>query len=107
MIKFMYNVRKDIAILINQTVVNVSNPNKIIGYAEEGRMHNLQHASLFLVCEYNNINGTDLYQNPIAIVALNQTEANTLYGQITGKSNCSVLCELESNCKDLKVEPVS
>lgn len=107
MVKFMYNVREDVATLINKTVINVENPGKIIGYAEKGRLHDLQHTSLFLVCECKYINNTEVFSNPIAILALNQSEANSLYHEIVkNNNNCTVLCELENHCDKLKVEPI-
>ena len=110
MIKFAYNVKKDLIPLILETVINCD-PTRIVGYVEEGTLNNvdsLKINSLYLVAELNSSkddDSRDIYKNPLVLVSKTQQRAAELYREITGKVG-SIVAEIEHTCDKLKVEPL-
>lgn len=106
MITFRYAIKENLLPLVKENIVNYGS-DYLIGYMEEGIAGQLKHVSLYLVCEMAEPNNSMIiYQNPIAIVARNNTEAVRVFYELTQKDNGTVLCEIENRCDNLVVEPL-
>lgn len=104
MVKFIYNVKQNLQSLIKSTIADYDDYSKLVGYVDEGRIGSLEHTSVYLVCEMKYTDTLMVYTNPLAIIAKNDIEAVQLYNDVTSVIG-GVLCEMESNCSKLKVEP--
>ena len=104
MVKFRYRLNDNLQPLVSGSVQNYYG-SYITGYMEEGIVGQLRHTSMYLVCEMNIVNDTMVYTNPLGIVAKNDIDAATIFAEITGKENGSILCEIVNRCDNIKVEP--
>jgi hypothetical protein len=112
LIKFKYDVKRDIADLIRGTFPAIGNANVLLGYLDERYLVDktyLRHSSLYLACKCKFIEGDDHptdYQDPAAIVAKNQMDAVAMYNSIYETDEGTTIFELERRCDDLEVEPI-
>lgn len=103
-VKFKYRISENLLPLVSQTVVNYG-LDYLYGLMPEGLAGQLRHCSLYMICEYENINGLQVWKNPIAVVGYNEVDAMETYVKNTKKENGSVLCEIVNRCDNIKVEP--
>lgn len=102
-IEFKYKISDDIFALANKELVNFYDK-YITGYLDEGDAHQLQHCSLYMVCEiidYNN----KIYGNAVAVVANNERRALEIYGECIPDKNAMIFYQILDNCKNVKVIP--
>jgi hypothetical protein len=106
MIQFIYRPKPDVLDALHNNMVGFTS-DFVNGYMEEGVTNQLHHKSLFLACEndYTEESGLSM-RNPVAIVAKNESEAITLYGEVTNCDNATVFARLEDRCNGLEVEIV-
>lgn len=105
MIKFKYKMSDDLLPLVHGTVVDYTD-DFLYGLLPEDISTQLKHCSLYMVCQYENHDSLNIYRNPIAIVAPNESRAIETYYEFTKKNDGTVLCELEHRCDTIKVEVV-
>lgn len=103
-IKFKYRIPENLQPLVDQTIVNYG-LDYVYGFMPEELAGQLRHCSLYMICEYENINGLQIWKNPMAVVAHNEVGAMETYVKNTKKENGSVLCEIVNRCDNIKVEP--
>ena len=103
-IKFKYTLRPELAVLVQQQVLNYPN-SWLYGYMNRGLINRLKHCSMYLITELEVRSGINIYLNPVAIVASNDGEAMTYYHSLSGKDNGTVLAEIVNRCDNIKVEP--
>ena len=103
-IRFKYRIPENLLPLVNQTVVNYGY-DYVYGLMPEELIGQLRHCSLYMICEFEYIDGRQVWQNPIAVVAHNEVEAMETYVRNMKKENGSVLCEIVNRCDTIKVEP--
>ena len=102
-IKFEYKIPDNLLPLIRQTVDYQSD--YLYGYLPEGLAGQLRHCSLYMVCEFENSSGIDIWKNPLAIVSNNEFNAVETYSEVTGSEIPSVLCEIVNRCDKIVVKP--
>ena len=103
-IKFKYRIPENLQPLVNQTISNYGS-NYLNGLIPADLSGQLRHCSLYMICEYESINGVNVWTNPVAVVGSNEVNAMETYVRNTGKENGSVLCEIVDRCDNIKVEP--
>lgn len=104
-INFKYKIPKNLLPLVNEVIPDYG-MDYIYGIMPEELSGQLKHCSLYMVCEFESVNGSeDIWREPIAIVALNEFNALETYNKYVKKNNGSVLCEIVNRCDNLKVEP--
>ena len=103
-VKFRYRIPNNLQPLVDETVVNYG-LDYLYGLMPEELSGQLRHCSLYMICEFEFIDNTQVWQNPIAVVGQNEVEAMETYVKNTGKENGSVLCEIVNRCDNIKVEP--
>lgn len=104
MIKFKYNLPNDLLQLVQRTVVDFTDY-FLYGCMDEGFAGQLKHCTLFLVCEYDEINNQQIYRNPIVVVAMNDGQAVQYYNEMTDKYGF-ILHRITEDCSKIKVEPI-
>lgn len=104
MIKFIYEPNPDLMQLINTTVIDYGD-SYLTGVLEEESSLRLKSLQLFLVCEPIEVNNKIMYKNPLAVVAMNDYSAVSVYFKETDQPG-SVMCTLESDASKAKVRPV-
>lgn len=102
--KFKYRLDNTIINLL-QGIILGFNSDYLVGYLEEAVSTRINACSLYLVCDFdeNPNTGVQTYSNPICIVALNDSHAAKVYGELTGRP-ALILQVLSYNCSDLTVE---
>lgn len=103
-IKFKYKIPENLQPLVNQTIVDYG-LDYLNGIMPKELAGQLRHCSLYMICEYENVNGLQIWRNPMAVVGQNEVNAMETYVRNTGKENGSVLCEIVNRCDNIKVEP--
>ena len=103
-IKFEYKIPDNLLPLVQQTIVDYGS-DYLYGYMPEGLAGQLQHCSLYMVCEFESNNGVDIWKNPLAIVSNNEVNAVETYSEATGSEIPSVLCEIVNRCDKIVVRP--
>jgi hypothetical protein len=104
MIKFKYTLPRELLPLIRQVVVDYTD-DFMYGCMNEGLVGQLKHCTLFLVCEYEEINSQQVYRNPVVVVARNDSAAVETYNEMTNKIGF-ILHRITEDCSTLTVEPV-
>ena len=89
---------------MNQTVVNYG-LDYLYGLMPRDLVGQLRHCSMYMICEYESINGAQIWSNPVAVVGTNEVNAMETYVRNMKKENGSVLCEIVNRCDNIKVEP--
>lgn len=102
-IKFKYRIPENLQPLVSRTVVDYGY-DYIIGYMPEELAGQLRHCSLYMICEFEMVNNTQIWRNPIAVVGQNEVNAMETYVRNTKKENGAVLCEIVNRCDNIKVE---
>ena len=102
-VRFKYRIPENLQPLVNETVVNYG-LDHLYGFMPEELAGQLRHCSLYMICEYENINGLQVWTNPVAIVGTNEVNAMETYVKNTKKENGSVLCEIVNRCDKIRVE---
>lgn len=103
-VKFKYKIPKNLQPLVDETVVDYG-LDYLYGFMPEELSGQLRHCSLYMICEFNDINGVQVWKNPVAIVGTNEFNAMETYAENTKNTNGSVLCEIINRCDNIKVEP--
>ena len=103
-IKFKYRIPDNLLPLVNQTVSDFG-MDYLYGLMPEELGGQLRHCSLYMICEFEDINGLQVWRNPVAVVGKNEVEAMETYVRNIRKENGSVLCEIVNRCDNIKVEP--
>ena len=103
-IKFKYTLPSNLQPLVDETVVDYG-LNYVYGLMPEELTAQLRHCSLYMICEFEFINNSQVWRNPVAVVGHNEVEAMEVYVRNTGKENGSVLCEIVNRCDNIVVEP--
>lgn len=103
-IKFKYRIPENLQPLIDTTITDYG-LDYVYGLMPEDLAGDLKHCSLYMVCEFEYINFTEIWRNPVAIVAPNEVSAIETYAENMNKNNGSVLCEIVNRCDNIKVEP--
>lgn len=103
-IRFKYNMNPDLIKLCREAIIEYDY-DYLYGAMHRDISNQLNHASLYLICQDKEIQGNQFYANPLAIVAKNDVEAIGLYQSLTGNNGIS-MCELERVCNTLKVEMI-
>ena len=102
-IKFRYRIPDNLLPLVNQTVADYGY-DYVYGLMPEELVSQLRHCSLYMICEFEFINGLQVWRNPVAVVAPNEVDAMETYVRNTKKENGSVLCEIVDRCDKITVE---
>ena len=103
-IRFKYRIPENLQPLVDKTIVNYG-LNYLYCIMPEGIVSQLRHCSLYMICEFEYINGTQVWSKPMGVVAHNEVEAMEAYVRETQKENGAVLCEVVNRCDNIKVEP--
>ena len=103
-VKFKFKIPENLLPLVNQTVVNYG-LDYLYGLMPRDLVGQLRHCSMYMICEYESINGTQIWSNPVAVVGTNEVNAMETYVRNMKKENGSVLCEIVNRCDNIKVEP--
>ena len=103
-VKFKFKIPENLQPLVNQTVANYGF-DYIYGLMPKELAGQLRHCSMYMICEFESVNGAEVWTNPIAIVAYNEVDAMETYVRNIKKENGSVLCEIVNRCDNIKVEP--
>lgn len=103
-IKFKYRIPENLQPLVDQTVADYG-LNYLYGLMPEELVGQLRHCSLYMICEFEYINGLEVWKNPVAVVGQNEVQAMETYAQNMNKDNGSVLCEIINRCDKITVEP--
>ena len=103
-IKFKYKIPDNLLPLIDKTVADYG-LDYLYGIMPKALVSQLRHCSLYMICEFEFINGMQVWRNPVAIVGSNEVDAMETYVKNTKKENGSVLCEIINRCDNIKVEP--
>lgn len=112
MIKFRYELNDQLAALVRTNISGVINPKILFGYVDEAKLNtstSLYANSLYLTCSCLFDSGDDTprgYENPIVVVARNESEAVAVYRDVMNTDTGTVMCEIERHCDKLEVEPV-
>jgi hypothetical protein len=102
MVKFKYKIDNGLLPLVQNLIVDFYD-NTFTGYLPEGLSGQMQHCTLFIVCEFEEINSTQVYKNPIVVVARNDGQAVQIYQEVTGNIGF-VLHRISEDCSKIKVE---
>lgn len=102
-VKFKYKIPENLQPLVDNTVADYG-LEYLYGLMPEELVSQLRHCSLYMICEYENINGLQIWRNPVAVVGPNEQSAMETYVRNIHKENGSVLCEIVNRCDNLKVE---
>ena len=102
MIAFKYKLPEGIKDLAWGAIYGF-NSEYIKGYMPEGISTQLKHYSLFMVCDLEIVDDNNIYKNPVAIVAKNESRAAELYAEIFEKYGF-VFCELSDDASKITVE---
>lgn len=102
-IKFKYVLPEALQPLVKETVSDYG-LDYLYGLMPEELAGQLRHCSLYMVCEHENLDNVQLWKNPMAVVAINNSNAIETYSNATGAKNGSVLCEIANKCDKIKVE---
>lgn len=103
-IRFKYRIPENLQPLVDQTIVNYG-LNYLHGLMPEELAGQLRHCSLYMICEFDFVNGSEVWQNPVAVVGQNEANAMETYVENMHKQNGSVLCEIVNRCDKITVEP--
>jgi len=103
-VKFKFKIPENLLPLVNQTVVNYG-LDYLYGLMPRDLVGQLRHCSMYMICEYESINGAQIWSNPVAVVGTNEVNAMETYVRNMKKENGSVLCEIVNRCDNIKVEP--
>jgi hypothetical protein len=103
-IKFKYRIPENLQPLVDQTVADYG-LNYLYGLMPEELVGQLRHCSLYMICEFEYINGLEVWKNPVAVVGQNELRAMETYAENMHKDNGSVLCEIINRCDKITVEP--
>lgn len=103
-VRFKYRIPENLQSLVDKTIVDYG-LTYLYGLMPEELSGQLRHCSLYLICEYENMNGNHIWRNPVAVVGINETNAMETYFNDMHKDNGSVLCEIVNRCDNIKVEP--
>ena len=103
-VRFKYRIPENLQPLVNQTIVNYGF-DFMYGLMPKELSSQLRHCSLYMICEFDEINGMQVWQNPMVVVGTNEVNAMETFVKNTHKSNGSILCEVVSRCDNIKVEP--
>lgn len=102
-IKFKYRIPENLKPLVDTTVVDYGY-DYLYGLMPEGLANQLKHCSLYMICEFESIQGVGVWRNPIAVVGNNEFSAMETYTLTTHKHNGSILCEIVNRCDKIKVQ---
>jgi hypothetical protein len=105
-IKFKYRLPASISALATKEIVDFYD-DIVTGWIDNGDVHQLSHCALYMVCEFEDYDGTNVICNPVVIVAGNENRAMDIYSEVTNGKNGMILCSILDNCKDVKVIPDS
>ena len=103
-IRFKYKIPDNLLPLVNETVADYG-LDYLYGLMPEELSNQLRHCSLYMICEFDFIDGMQLWRNPVAVVGYNEINAMETYAKNMKKENGSVLCEIVNRCDSIKVEP--
>lgn len=103
-VQFKYRIPDNLQPLVDQTIVDYG-LDYLKGFMPEELTSQLRHCSLYMICEFDDINGLQIWRNPVAVVGANEVDAMETYVKNTKKTNGSVLCEIVNRCDNIKVEP--
>lgn len=103
-IRFKYRIPENLQPLVDKTISDYG-LDYLYGLMPEGLSGQLRHCSLYMICEFESINGLDVWRNPVAVVGQNEVDAMETYVKNMKKENGSVLCEIVNRCDNIKVEP--
>ena len=104
MVKFKYRLPEALVPLVSTTVVDYG-LDYVYGLMPKELIGQLRHCSMYMICEYEDHNGVQVWRNPVAVVARNDVDAMEAYVKTMKKENGSVLCEIVNRCDNIKVEP--
>lgn len=105
-IKFKYKLPASISALAAKDILDFYD-DTVIGWIDNGDIHQLSHCSLYMVCEFESNNGVDLFYNPVVIVAGNQNRAMDIYSEVTEGQNGIIMCSILDDCTNVKVIPIN
>lgn len=101
LIGFKYRLSPALANLASKEIADLNGP-YIKGWLDEVDVNQLNHCSMYMVCEQDN----DILRKPLAIIARNSFEALRKFSRFANEGVAgTVVCEIVSNCDDIKVEP--
>lgn len=102
--KFKYKISNELLPLMHKLLVDFFD-NSCIGYLPDGLTGQMKHCTLFLMCDFEEINGNQVYKNPIVVVAKNDGQAAETYQKATGKIGF-ILYRITEDCSKIMVEPL-
>lgn len=101
LIGFKYRLSPALADLASKEIIDL-NGSYIKGWLDEVDVNQLNHCSMYMVCEQND----DSLRKPLAIIARNSFEALRKFSRFANEGTVgTVVCEIVGNCDGVKVEP--
>lgn len=108
-LKFKYKIPSQLRPLIMGTMIGYTDE-YLYGFVEAGVLSQLNHHGLYIVCECKQIPSKMIYQNPVVVVAKNESDALRIYYEELPEAPKDKIIRVHSrimdNCKGLKVEAV-
>lgn len=104
MIHFKYRLSDELVRLSQSTIVDF-NSTVIPGLVDPGLVGQLNHCSLYMICQLDFKDTTQVWKNPMAVVGRNDVDAMESYVRDTKNEDGAILCEITNNCQNIKVIP--
>lgn len=104
MIRFKYIPNPDVMNLIRSTVLGY-NEDYVYGFLHEGDKHNLKYLGVYIVCSVKSDGDTNIYTNPVAVIAKNDYEAIDYFAEDTDDYGY-LICQASSKASNIAVYPI-